>query len=859
MSIWNKLRNSLWGQQHQLTEIEEEMAFHLEAKVRDLERAGHSPQAARRQANKEFGNRLRLVDETQDTDRWAFVDNLWRDTRLAVRNLSRRPGLVVTALLSIGLGLGANAAIFSIVDTALFRPLPLPHADRLINFQDTQNNRRVGGNAARLYDFAEQMQTVEAVSGFYGESATLTGRGEAERISMVRSFGPILQLLATNPALGRGFTAQEERGVGERVAMLTSAQWRKRFNSDPQAIGQTLLLSTVAYTIIGILPADLTFPEQYDVLAPADADLQNRANRRARYLERFARMKDGVSLASVNAELATVNAALAAKYPDSDATGMRTVALNVQEVLTRDARTPLLLLLGTAGFVLLIACVNVSNLLLARAGERLHEASVRASLGAGLSRLLQLYLVESLVLAAAGGVVGWLVAGVLLPILQEILPSELPRLAAAQLDGRVFGFALAVTLLCGLLFGALPAIQLARARSLVSSARATSSAAALTTRRLLVATQMGLSIILLVAVGLLGRALMAAQQRPLGFVAEMVWTAKVDFSWTSDGDSVHSFSRRALERLATLPGVESVGLTDRLPLEGGSQDNLIEIAGRTLSPEQASVNVAFRSVSSDYLSTLRVPLRAGRWFQESAREAVVNETFVRTFFPEVDSLGRIVAGQRDKVTKGYMIVGVVPDVRREVSPTRPMPEMFLSYESQFWPLLRFAVRGNTQPGALRQVFREIDPNVVVGNVSPLNSLVREATGEARTQLGIVFAFAFLALGLAAVGLYGVLSSDVVQRTREMGIRLALGAAPGDLVSQVVKGGVWVTAAGLAPGLAVAVGLATFAKDHLPGVNPIDGMALAGASGVLLLVAVIASYLPARRAARVNPLLALRQD
>lgn len=859
MSFWNKLRHSLWGQQHQLTEIEEEMAVHLEAKVRDLQRAGLSPQEAHRQANREFGNRLRLVDETQDSDHWSFLNNLWRDTKLAARNLSRRPGLVATALLSIGLGLGANCAIFSIVDTALFRPLPLAHAERLINFQDTQNNRRTGGNAARLYDFAEQMQTVEAVSGFYREGATLTGRGEAERLSLVRSFGPILQLLGTSPALGRGFTANEERGLGEKVAILTNTQWRKRFNSDPQVIGQTLQLNKAAYTIIGVLPSELTFPEQYDVLAPADPELQNRANRRARYLDRFARMKDGVSLATVNAELATVNAALAAKYPDTDAASMRTVALNVQEVLTRDARTPLLLLLGTAGFVLLIACVNVSNLLLARAGERLHEASVRASLGAGLGRLLQLYLVESLVLAAAGGLVGWWIAGLLLPILQKLLPSELPRLAAAQLDGRVFLFAFAVTMLCGLLFGALPAVQLARARSLVSSARATSSAAALTTRRILVATQMGLSIILLVAVGLLGRALMAAQQRPLGFASETVWTAKVDFSWTSDGDTLHSFSRRALERLAALPGVETVGLTDRLPLEGGSQDNPIEIPGRALSPEQASVSVAFRSVSSDYLSTLRVPLRAGRWFQESARETVVNETFVRTFFPEGDALGRIVAGQRAKLNNGYVIVGIVPDVRREVNPTRPIPEMFLSYESQFWPMLRFAVRGRTDANSLRQVFREVDPNVVVSSVAPLTTLVREATGEARTQLGIVFAFAFLALGLAAIGLYGVLSSDVVQRTREMGIRLALGAAPADLVSQVVVGGVRVTAAGLLPGLALAVVLATFGQQYFPGVNPVDWLALGGATLVLLLVAVIASYLPARRAARVNPLLALRQD
>ena len=856
MSLWNKLRNSLWGQQHQLTEIEEEMAFHLEAKVRDLERAGHTPQNARRQANREFGNRLRLVDETRDADRWAFVDNLWRDARLAVRNLSRRPGLVVTALLSIGLGLGANAAIFSIVDTALFRPLPLAHADRLVNFQDTQNNRRTGGNAARLYDFAEQMQSVEAVSGFYSEGATLTGRGEAERISMLRSFGPILQLLGTNPAMGRGFTADEERGVGERVAMLTHAQWRKRFNGDPQVIGQTLQLNKASVTIIGILPAELTFPEQYDILSPADPKLQNRSNRRARYLDRFARMKEGVTLATVNAELAIINAGLAAKYPDTDGAGMRTVAVNVQEVITRDARTPLLLLLGTAGFVLVIACVNVSNLLLARAGERRHEASVRASLGAGLGRLLQLYLVESLVLAAAGGVVGWWVAGLLLPILQEILPSELPRLAAVQLDGRVFLFALTVTLLCGLLFGALPAIQLARARSLVSSARATSSAGALTTRRVLVATQMGLSIILLVAVGLLGRALLAAQQRPLGFIPEAVWTAKVDFSWTADGNTLHSFSRRALERLAALPGVESVGLTDRLPLEGGSQDGLIELPGRTLSPEQQTSSVGMRVVSKDYLSTLHVPLRAGRWFQETARETVVNETFVRTFFPEGEALGQTVVKGNGGRT---IIVGIVPDVRQEVNPTRPKPEMFLNYESEFWPMLRFAVRGRTEPSALRQVFREIDPNIVVGNVSPLNAVVSEATGEARTQLGIVFAFAFLALGLAAVGLYGVLSSDVVQRTREMGIRLALGAAPGDLVSQVVIGGVRVTAAGLAPGLAIAVGLATFAKEYFPGVNPADWIALGGASLVLLLVAVIASYLPARRAARVNPLLALRQD
>jgi hypothetical protein len=311
--------------------------------------------------------------------------------------------------------------------------------------------------------------------------------------------------------------------------------------------------------------------------------------------------------------------------------------------------------------------------------------------------------------------------------------------------------------------------------------------------------------------------------------------------------------------LNSLPGVTAAGLTDRLPLEGGSQDNPIRIPGRTLSPELAREPVAMRSVSAGYLPALQVPLRQGQWFREGQDEVVVNETFVRHFFPTGDVLGQIVTPDRGANAPAYRIVGVVPDVPREWGQTRPMPEIYVSHERMFWPLLRFVVRGQTDAAALRQVFRDVDPGLVVGRIAPLEARVREAAGEDRTQLTLVFAFSFLALLLAAIGLYGVLSSDVVQRTREMGIRLALGAAPGHLVRQIVGNGMRVALFGLVPGLGLAVAVAIWASDRFPMLGSVDGASLALASAVLLAVALAASYLPARRAARVDPVLTLRQE
>lgn len=786
------------------------------------------------------------------------LPDLARDFQQALRNLRRRPGVLFAALFSLGLGLGANCAIFSIVDTALFRELPLTNPEQLVALQDYADGRRAGSNAARLYDIAEQLPSAASVTGFYGEGATLTGEGDARRMTVLRSYGPILSFLGTAPAMGRNFTDQESRGVGEAVALLTHREWQSQFQGDPRIVGRVITLNQSPVTIIGVLPAGLTYPEGFAAITPADRGLQDRTNRQAKYLGIYARLRPEATLPAVNAELATIGARLAAQYPATDG-NLRMVAVSAQEEASREARQPLLLLLGTAGFVLLIACVNLTNLLLARAAEREREATIRASLGAGAGRLFQLYLVESVSLAIAGGAAGWALAAFLLPVLQELLPSGIPRLEAASLDGRVFLFAAGVTLLCGVVFGAFPALQMARTRRLTLSSRSTAAPSSLLARRILVGSQMGLSVVLLVIVALMGRGFVSLQQRPLGFVSQNTWSAAVDFNWTADGQTVHTFSRQVLEKLNSLPGVTATGLTDRLPLEGGSQDNPIRIPGRTLSPELAREPVAMRSVSAGYLPALQVPLRQGQWFREGQDEVVVNETFVRHFFPTGDVLGQIVTPDRGANAPAYRIVGVVPDVPREWGQTRPMPEIYVSHERMFWPLLRFVVRGQTDAAALRQVFRDVDPGLVVGRIAPLEARVREAAGEDRTQLTLVFAFSFLALLLAAIGLYGVLSSDVVQRTREMGIRLALGAAPGHLVRQIVGNGMRVALFGLVPGLGLAVAVAIWASDRFPMLGSVDGASLALASAVLLAVALAASYLPARRAARVDPVLTLRQE
>ncbi|HKV13274.1 MAG TPA: ABC transporter permease [Thermoanaerobaculia bacterium] len=864
-----RLRNSLWRRDSQYDLIAEEQEFHIEMRTRDNVARGMSPAEARADAVRRFGNTALLRDKTLDADRLFWADALVRDLRLAVRTLAKRRGLALTAVLSLALGIGANSAIFSIVDAVILRPLPLPDPDRLVVIEESKNGEFSGSNPARLADWAREVADLEAAAGFYGEGLVLTGQGDPARLHAIRTVGKPLAVLGIQPIAGRGFTPEEENGLGARVAMVGEGTWHRRFGGDPKILGRTLRLSGEPFLVIGIVPDRVGYPEDLELLIPAPLDVQQ-ASRQAGFLGIVGRMKPGAALPGLQAQLDTVAARLAKQYPDSDA-GRSARPVLLQEEQSRGARLPLLVLLGTAALVLLIACVNIASLLLARAAERQREASIRAALGSGRGGLIRLYLVESLVLAFAGGALGVLLAQVSLATLKGLLPADTPRLASAELDLRVVGFSLVLSLLCGLAFGLAPAWQSARqlpGAGLRDGRRAGTSASGLKTRRLLVATQVTLSVVLLVGVGLLARSLFAMRGVPLGFEPSSVLTVEVDFPWDTPKTRLASFSTQALEGFAALPGVESAGFADRLPFEGGSQSGPVAIDGRPLSPQLAEAQVSHRAASAGYFAAMGIPLVSGRFLSpDGPKQALINETLARTYFPDGGAVGRRltfdVKPEKGEAPVWFEIAGVVGDVRLTADQSEPMPEVFVLPRDTYWPLLRFALRTRGDAAALapavRQVVRRLDSGLVIDGISTLDEKVALATADSSVRVRLLGGFAVLALWLACLGLYGVLSSDVGQRTHEIGVRLALGADSDRVARAVVWQGLSIVLGGLVLGLFGAAALGRSLRALLFGVQPVDGPVLLMVSAVMVTVAFLASYLPAHRAAGVDPGIALRHE
>ncbi len=877
MSWFRRAIRSVWGRDRLSAEVREEMDFHISERTRDLIAHGVEPAEAARIARASFGSPTQLSERTRDMDVIEWLDATARESGQALRGLRRRPGLVVTAILSLGLGIGATSAIFSVVDAVLLKPLPIPDADAVVFVREARNGEVIGGNVMRLRDYREQSTSFQSLAGFYGESATMPGADGPQRFAVVRSFGPVLSLLQANPQQGRGFTKDEEDGIGAPVAVLTHATWQRRFGGDATIVGRTLTLEGIGVTIIGVLPSTFQYPADVDLLIPAGLDLQ-RAGRRGNYFTIVGRLNEGVTLAAAQTEVQGLAQRFGSQYPDTDK-GLSATLIGVQESETADARGPLLLLLGAVAVVLLVACVNIASLLLARAAERGHEAAVRVALGAGRSSLLRLYLMESGWLALAGGTVGLGLAWVGVPILRRILPGGLPRLAEATLDWRVALFTLATAVGCGLLFGLIPAWQASRATGTASAlrdgGRSTTSGGRLLIRRGLVVLQVTLSMMLLVAAGLLGESLYRMRHTPSGVMAQQVLTVRIGFSWDTDGERLHRFYRQAIEELGVLPGVVSVGLTDRLPLEGESQSRTLRLQDEA-APGVAALtdkNLSFRLVSRDYFSTVGVPLRSGRVWQESSaearpRELVVNETFARRYL----AAGRPAEGTRltfDVKPEGgrapvwYEIVGVVGDIRQTLSQPEQPPEVFLPYGDGYWPLAVLVLRTQGDPAAviprIRSVIGRIAPDQVIDRIGPLTGDLAEVSRESQVRTWLVGAFASVALLLAAIGLFGVLSSDVSQRRQEIGVRLALGAEAGQVRWMMIRHGLVVALIGLAAGTAGALALGQVLASTLYGVTPRDASAFLGAGVVLFLVALVASYLPARAASTIDPVTALRRE
>ena len=804
-----------------------------------------------------------------------MLANLVHDLRYAVRTLGARPGFTAIAVLTLALGVGANAAIFSVVDGVLLQPLPFPDADRLVAVWEDHQGR--GGpeqewtGAAGFRDWRAESRSFAGMTAYVGWRPNLTGRDEPERLEGGQVTPEYFAVLGVEPALGRAFLPEEE-GVGApRVVVLSDELWRRRFAAEADLLGTAISLNGEPHTVVGVLPpgfrapligGELWRPLQLD---PAAGDRGNY------FLRVIARLKPDVALETARADMAGVARGIAERFPD-EKEGVTSALVPLHEQLVGNIRPALLVLLAAVGLVLLIACANVANLLLARAAARGREISVRTALGASRWRVVRQLLTESLVLAGGGGGLGLLLGIWGTDLLKRLAPPGSPRIEEVGVDLRVLGFTLAVALAAGLVFGLAPALQASRP-DLAGSLKERAGGAGHGARRLrgaLVMAEVALALTLLVSAGLLVKSFSRLLAVPGGFEPESVLAANLVLSSADypESPAVAGFFAQLLERLAARPGIEATGAVSVAPLSGADTDTSFIIEGRTPPPPGREPTAWYRSVTPGYFQALGIPIVRGRGLTDADREGapqavLVNQAFVRQHFPHEDPLGRRIRPGGDDEMPWSTIVGVVGDVRHRGLDQAPEVELYLSHAQFSARSMTLFVRTAGDPlrlaPELAAEVRALDGNLPVAGVTTMEAMVADSVAVPRFTTVLLAAFSAVALLLAAIGIYGVGAYSVAQRVQEIGVRMALGAGRREVLRLVVGQGMAPTLLGLGIGLAAAFWLTRAMSALLFGVSPTDPATFAAVAAALAAVALAANYLPARRATGISPVEALRGE
>src|SRR5437016_1601671 len=811
------------------------------------------------------------------------MDSLFKDIRFGVRSLLKRPGFTAIAIITLALGIGANTAIFSVVNALLLRPLPFKEPARLAQVWEAKIKR--GQNTMdvsypNFADWRDQNQVFEQIAAYTDRTFNLTGTAEPEQIQGEIVSPSLFPLLGIRPVLGRVLLPEEDYPNKVFSVVMSERLWRRRFNSDPQIIGQTIRLNSESFTVVGVVGniIDLSdLPNDTELWVPI-AHSSGFNNRDGHYLDVLARLKPGVMREQAQADMDRIASALAAQYPFSNTDhGVRLVAL--QEQIVGDFRLALLVLLGAVAFVLLIASANVANMLLARAASRQKEIAIRTALGAGRFRLIRQLLTESLLLSLIGGAIGLLLALWGVYLLVAFGPADLPRAKEVALDGRVLTFTLAVSLLTGIIFGLVPALQASRLdlnEALKESGRsATGSVSHRRLRSLLVVCEIALSMVLLVGAGLLMRSFLKLQAVNPGFNPNNVLTMKVSLRGPNyqKAEPIIAFNDQLLNQIKALPGVQSAATRSHIPIapDDGYANLSFAIEGRLPGPANRS-NAFYNAVSPDYFQTMEIPLLKGRPFEarddrKSQSVIIINETLARRSFPGADTIGqRMTLNDKNPKEEDWAtIVGIVKDTkpRAQDLTSSPVAEMYMPFAQQPQSSMALTIRATNKPesgvAAVRREVQALDKNQLVHSIRTLESVMSEAVAAPRFRTSLLGVFAVVALILAMVGIYGVMSHAVTQRTHEIGIRMALGARAADVLKLLVRNGMVPVLLGVTLGLAGAVGLTRLMVSFLFGVTATDALTLATVSVGLVLVALIACCIPARRATRVDPLVALRYE
>ncbi|MCI0486654.1 MAG: ABC transporter permease [Blastocatellia bacterium] len=803
------------------------------------------------------------------------MNNLLKDIRFGVRMLTGNLRFTVVAVIALALGIGANAAIFSVVNTVLLRPLPFEDPDRLMMIRETKLPQfpEFSVSPGNFLDWQKQNTVFEQMTAINGAAFNLIGRGDPERLRGQRITHGCFAMLGVQPQIGRDFLPEEDQPGHNEVVILSHGLWQRRFGGDPNILNQAITLDGQSYTVIGVMGQDFRFGgSDTELWTPIAFTAQQAGQHGSHYLSAIGRLKPGVTLDQARAEMSTIAERLAQQYPDANA-GWNVKIMPLLEYAVRDIKPALILLLGAVGFVLLIACANVANLLLARAASRQKEIAIRAAMGAGRFALVRQLLTESVLLSLTGGIIGLLLAIWGVDLLLALAPEDLPRVRDVSLDGRALAFTAAITLLTGLSFGLVPALQASKPdlnETLKDAGRgSTEGGRRHIIRGTLVVIEVAMSLVLLVGAGLMIKSFLHLQRVEPGFNPNNALTASISLPQKKYADAGQRFTfyNQLIEHVSSLPGVQAAGASCVVPLTGNDFVLGFEIEGRPPYPAGEGPSTNYYSVSPEYFRAMGIPLLRGRFFTEqdtkdTTRVAIINETMAKTHFPNENPIGKRVHVTMGPVTYRE-IVGIVGDVKQYGLDQKTTAQTYEPYSQQPFSFMTLVVRTEGEPaslsGGIRGAVLSIDKEQPVSSIRTLDQFVSASIAQQRFSMLLLGVFAAVAMVLASVGIYGVMSYAVEQRTHEIGIRMALGARTGNVLRMVISQGMILALIGLAAGLSGAFLLTKFMESLLFEVSVTDPLTFAGVAALLMVIALLACYIPARRAARVDPMVALRYE
>jgi predicted permease len=812
------------------------------------------------------------------------METLFKDVRHGIRSLLKHPGFTTIAVVTLALGIGANTAIFSVINAVLLRPLPYHEPDRLVTIWEEMPQRgmyEIPVSFANLRDWVDQTKTLDQISAYTFTNLNLSGVGEPARLGAVRSSANLFSLVGAAPLLGRLFLPEEDKEGANRVVILGHALWQSRFGSDSAIIGRSLTLDNQKHTVVGVMPSGFQFPvgfgylgkvlnDPIDLYVPLAATGKELGRGHYSFFA-MGRLKPGITIDQARAEMTTIEGRLEQQYPDTN-TGIGIKLVPTQEQTVKAIRPALLVLLGAVAFLLLIACANIANLMLARGASRQKELAIRAALGASRLRVVRLLLSESLMLSLAGGCLGLLLAVWGTNALVALAPDNIPRLNEVGVDARVFGFTLAVSLVTGIVFGLVPALHAAKPdlnEALKEGLRGSmGSASGKRTRSVLVVVEVALSLVLIIGAGLMIKSFLRLQQMNIGFNPDHVLAVSVSLPssrYPEDRQQV-AFFQEALERLQSLPGIQSAGATTGLPLTLDIHGSDFRIEGHPEPEAGKEMIINTRSVSPGYFGTLGISLIKGRDFSdrdksEAPAAAIINDELARIYFSGEDPIGKRISF--DDRQSWISIVGIIGDVKQLGLDSSAKPEVYFPYLQVVAPEMSLVIRTSSNPlslaAALKSQIQMIDKDLPIDDAKTMQQLLAESSSGRRFNMLLLSVFAAVALVLAIVGIYGVMSYTVARRTHEIGIRVAVGAQPLDVFRMVIGQGMKLAIIGVACGLAGAFGLTRLMTTMLFGVEPTDPATFVSIAVLLTGVTLVACYIPARRATKVDPLVALRYE